>query len=53
MTAYLTNKGRKLSENEELNYVYVDDFNGSKFKLKLYEIMKEMIVPQQIKLIWF
>lgn len=46
------NKG-KLSENEELNYVFVDDFKGGKFKIKVYEIMKDMIVPQQVKLIWF
>ena len=44
--AYLNYKGRKLTENEELNYVFVDDFNGGKYKIKLYEIMKEMIVPQ-------
>lgn len=36
----------KLSENEELNYVYVDDMKGGKFKIKVYEIMKDMIVPQ-------
>jgi hypothetical protein len=53
IAAYLSYKGRKLTENEELNYVFVDDFNGGKYKIKLYEIMKEMIVPQQIKLIWF
>lgn len=35
----------KLSENEELNYVFVDDFKGGKFKIKVYDIMKDMIVP--------
>ena len=46
-------QGRKLTENEELNYVYIDNFRGGKSKIKVYEIMKDMIVPQQIKLIWF
>lgn len=49
----MNNQRKKLTENEELNYVYVDDFSGGKFKIQLYEIMKDMIVPQQIKLIWF
>lgn len=44
--AYLTYKGRKLTENEELNYVFIDDvINGGKMRIQLYEIMKEMIVP--------
>lgn len=50
---FLNYKNNKLSENEELNYVYIDDFRGGKFKIKVYDIMKDMIVPQQVKLIWF